>query len=75
MEAPPLGHEPWQVCDLTKSICEDADHRGFIKSPDGQGYFWYNPTLKTYIEMISFDKLLQDAKQRNHALFKKLKLL
>jgi len=38
------------------------------------GYFWYNPNNKAYVELISFEKLLGDAKKRNLALFKKLGL-
>ena len=35
----------------------------------------YNTRLRAYIEFISFDKLIQDAEQRNHVLFKQLGLL
>ena len=45
------------------------------KAPDGMGYFGFNKNLNTYIEFISFDKLLNDAEQRNRVLFKKLGLI
>lgn len=60
------------ICDLTKKIRGFADSRGFTKSPDNQGYFWYNPNYRAYIELISFDKLVRDSKQRNQILFDKL---
>ena len=45
---------------------------GLNRTQDGEGYFGYNPNIGTYIEVISYDKLLKDAKQRNKALFDKL---
>lgn len=60
------------ICDLTRKIRGFADSRGFTKSPDNQGYFWYNPNYRAYIELISFDKLVKDSKQRNQILFDKL---
>jgi|GEM_PF-3635162 len=36
------------------------------------GYFAFNKRLNTYIEIITFDKLVRDARQRNRVLFKKL---
>jgi hypothetical protein len=52
-----------------------AENAGFTQLPDNNGYFHYNPNYSMYIEIISFDKLILDAKQRNKALFEKLNLL
>jgi hypothetical protein len=41
---------------------------------DHLGYFGYNPNYKAYIEVISFDQLLNSAKERNRAFFDKLGL-
>jgi anti-sigma regulatory factor (Ser/Thr protein kinase) len=38
------------------------------------GYFGYIPPYNAYIEIISYDKLLEDAKKRNRVLFDKLNL-
>ncbi len=62
------------VADLTPRLREIVEGRGFTKSPDELGYFWFNPNNCAYIELLSFDKLIQDAEQRNQALFKKLGL-
>jgi hypothetical protein len=43
-----------------------------INTSDGQGFFGYNPGVGAYIEIIDFDKLVQDAKRRNRILFDKL---
>ena len=45
-----------------------------IRTPDNLGYFGYNPSLSAYVEVISYTKLLRDAKKRNKILFDKLNL-
>ena len=62
------------ICDLTPKIKEFAIYAGFTVAPDQMGYFHFNPNLNTYIEIISFDKLVADAKRRNNVLFEKLHL-
>jgi len=54
---------------LKKSI---AIKGNFTLTPDGDGYFGYNPALNLYTEIISFDKLLNDAEKRNQILFQQL---
>ncbi|MCC8022348.1 MAG: hypothetical protein LIO46_00960, partial [Clostridiales bacterium] len=60
------------IADLTDSMKEDAVNAGLIITPDGDGYYGYNQTRGAYIEVISYDKLVRDAKQRNQVLFDKL---
>ncbi len=60
------------VGDLTQSMRESAESRGLTETQDKQGYFGFNPSYGAYVEVISYDKLLKDAKQRNRALFDKL---
>jgi hypothetical protein len=62
------------VCDIKKGSDYEkmASRHSLIPTPDGMGYFCYNPALKTYIEIITFDKLVRDARQRNLVLFKNL---
>src|SRR5437868_6250959 len=43
-------------------------------TPDGRGYFGWNPQLKLYFEIISYEKLVGDALRRNRMLFRKLGL-
>ena len=47
---------------------------GFRIVDNGVGYFGYNDNYLAYTEVISYDKLLQDAFQRNQAFFEKLGL-
>ena len=42
------------------------------RTPDGEGFFGYNPVKGAYIEIISYEKLVKDAKKRNQVLFDKL---
>lgn len=60
------------ICDLSDNIIEYADAASLLKTHDGMGYYGYNPNYQTYIEIISYDKLLIDAKKRNKVLFDKL---
>jgi hypothetical protein len=60
------------ICDLTEEIQTFAVNSSLTPTPDLQGFFGFNPGLKTYIEVLSFNKLVKDEKQRNNILFKKL---
>lgn len=62
------------ICDMTKKIKEFAQDAGFLISPDHGGYFGFNRNYNAYIELISFDKLIADAKKRNNVLFEKLQI-
>ena len=60
------------IADLTDSMKDAALGSGLISTPDNEGYFGYNQGYGAYIEVISYDKLLKDAKERNQILFDKL---
>ncbi|UBF28693.1 ATP-binding protein [Kovacikia minuta CCNUW1] len=62
------------ICDITPKVKEFAENYGLTITPDQRGYFGYNPNFNTYVEVISFEKLISDAKQRNRILFDKLHL-
>lgn len=63
------------VCDLAEKISEFAKMAGCLTiSPDGEGYFGFHKDYHAYIEVISFKKLITDAKIRNKIFFKKLGL-
>jgi hypothetical protein len=44
------------------------------RTSDGLGYFFYHKSYKAYVEIISFDRLVNAAKERNRAFFDKLGL-
>lgn len=62
------------ICDITKKIKVFANKANFVEMPDGNGYFLFSSAYNAYIEIISFNKVLQDCKKRNTILFKKLGL-
>lgn len=62
------------IADLTPTMKERCELASLRITSDGLGYFGYNSTYNAYIEVISFDKLLSSAKERNQAFFNKLGL-
>jgi hypothetical protein len=64
----------YAICDITSSIERRCKLLGLTPRSDHSGYFGYNANYKAYIEVISFDGLLNAARERNRAFFDKLGL-
>lgn len=62
------------VCDITPSIEKRCKVHDLTPTSDRMGFFTYKASYKAYIEVISFDRLVNAAKQRNRAFFDKLGL-
>lgn len=62
------------LCDLTPTIRQRCKMHDAIRTSDGLGYFFYNKTYGAYVEVISFDRLVNAAKERNKAFFDSLGL-
>jgi len=62
------------LCDLTQTVVQRCKMHDAIRTSDGLGYFFYNKTYGAYVEVISFDRLVTSAKERNRAFFDKLGL-
>ena len=62
------------LCDLTSTVVQRCKMHDAIRTSDGLGYFFYNKTYGAYVEVISFDRLVNAAKERNKAFFDKLGL-
>jgi hypothetical protein len=62
------------ICDITTSIEERCKMHDAIRTSDGLGYFFYKRSFNAYVEVISFDRLVNAAKERNKAFFDKLGL-
>ncbi len=60
------------ICELTPRITTLFRYGGFTKTPDGNGYFNFRSEFSAYIEVISYQKLLKNSKERNRVLFDKL---
>jgi hypothetical protein len=63
------------VCDIDDSFESILHNREFKKTPDGMGYFKFKSEYySAYIEVLPFEKVLNDSKKRNRILFEKLGL-
>jgi hypothetical protein len=62
------------VCDMAPSLEKQAKFFGLDKTADGQGFFGYQKNYDAYFEVISYSKMVADAKMRNAVLFDKLNL-
>lgn len=61
------------VCDFTPKVEEWLEReKSFTPMPDRKGWFSYLPGPKIYIEVLSWDKVLNDAILRNKIFFHKL---
>jgi hypothetical protein len=64
----------YAICDITPSVENRCKLLGLKVTSDKLGYFGYNSNYEAYIEVISFDRLLNAARERNRAFFDKLGL-
>jgi hypothetical protein len=64
----------YAICDITPTIERRCKILGLTPTHDFSGYFGYNPNYRAYLEVISFDRLINSAKERNKAFFDKLGL-
>lgn len=62
------------ICDLTKKLKAYAKDGGYRPLPNGDGFFFFNDNYNMYVEIMSFDKVLNDSRERNRVLFDKLNL-
>jgi hypothetical protein len=64
----------YAVCDITPTVEKRCKILGLTPTHDYSGYFGYNSNYRAYLEVISFDRLVNAAKERNKAFFDKLGL-
>lgn len=60
------------LADITPSLKDRANDYDMTETYDKMGYFGFHSKYNTYIEIISYDKLITAAKERNAAFFNKL---
>ena len=60
------------LCDLTPSVVQRCKMHDAIRTSDGLGYFFYNNAFGAYVSVMSYDQLLNSAKERNRAFFDRL---
>lgn len=62
------------ISDLTESVKQCCELADLISTNDKTGYFGYKKNYDAYIEVISYDRLINAATERNRAFFDKLGL-
>lgn len=64
------------VADITPTLENILEYESFDPTPDGLGYFRFyeTKTSRSYVEVMPFQKIIKDAKQRNKILFDKLNI-
>ncbi|MCQ2295848.1 MAG: hypothetical protein MJZ45_00430 [Bacteroidales bacterium] len=62
------------LCDLNEKMKERCKLFSLTETYDKMGYFGFNQNYNAYIEVFSFDRLLNSAKERNRSFFDKLGL-
>lgn len=60
------------VADLTPKMVDRCKLSGLTMTHDGTGYFGFLEAYKAYIEVMSYDRLVNAAVERNRAFFDKL---
>lgn len=71
--APNTPFYGYVVCDLTSKVERWLEFtKDFNAMPDGLGWFGWRSKINLYIEVMSWDKVLKDAKMRNQIFFQKL---
>ena len=74
----PKSQEPPAFCyivaDLTPTMVSRCEYANLRSTHDGLGYFGFNEPNKAYVEVVSFDRLVNAAAERNRAFFDKLGL-
>lgn len=62
------------VADIVSKIKQFADEASLTETPDGEGYIGYIKAYNAYIQIMSFKKVVDDARMRNAIFFRKLGL-
>lgn len=60
------------LCDVNEKIKRYAKHYDFKPTPDNLGLYYYLGNYNAYIEIMPYNKMIQDSKKRNKILFDKL---
>jgi hypothetical protein len=63
------------VASLTPKMVAFAEGRDMTLMLGGGGWFLYHDRYKVYLELIGYEKLIDDAQRRNLVLFRKLGLV
>lgn len=60
------------VADLTDKLRKMCARQDYIRDYDNQGYFSFNSKYNVYIEVLSYQKIAREARNRNRIFMKKI---
>jgi hypothetical protein len=60
------------IADIMPSLRDIVTKHDLTRTPDGRGYWKYHDRLKTMIELVPFDRLVDSNRARHEAFFEKL---
>jgi len=60
------------IADITPTLRKLVEFHDMKKTPDGRGYFKYHDGLRSWVEVIPFDKLIESNRVRHNSFFEKL---
>ncbi len=62
------------VCHIGETLIDHMGEYQYIKTQDGQGILMHVPHLNAFIQVVTFEKLIEDARRRHESFFRKLGL-
>jgi hypothetical protein len=62
------------VADFTAELLKDVRDTALRPMPDGDGFYLFNEPMNAYVELISYNRLLESARRRNRPFFRVLGL-
>jgi len=66
------------ICDISEDLAQNLiDYKGYTSTPDKEKFFKFvgvNSTVKIFYQIMTYDKMLDEAKARNNFFFDKLGL-
>lgn len=74
---PQSDHIPgfcYVICDITPTVERRCKMHDAMSTSDKLGYFFYHKQFRAYVEVLSFDRLVNSARERNRAFFDQLGL-
>ncbi len=60
------------ICHIVDNLLDEIQGYNYCQSTDGEGIWLYMDKLNAMVEIISFEKLIGDARKRNEVFFQKL---
>ena len=57
------------ICDITKTVIKCCNKASLLPTADKMGFFGYIPHYRAYVEVLSYDRLVNAAEERNKAFF------